>query len=157
MRQRLGSRPVVLVAATLVVLVLGGCAPYTGTPTQKVHEWVSQNSFVSDNDTLVNDVIRVREAVKIGTVKQVVTICGGFASDVGTANTTLPTPDQVLTNELNDADLLFIDASTACSGVSSVTSPVMKSSLAKLTAGLADLVKAQQRLRALGIDWNVRL
>jgi hypothetical protein len=139
------------------VAVLGGCAPYTGTPVHKVHEWVAQNAFVSDNDTVVNDVIRVREAVKIGTVKQVVTICGGFASDVGTTYTTLPTPDQELTNDLNAADVLFVDASTACSGVSSVTSPVMKSSLAKLTSGLVYLVKAQRRLRSFGVDWNVRL
>jgi hypothetical protein len=154
---RLVPRLAPILAAIAMVALLGGCAPYSGTPSQKVHEWVAQNSFVSDNDTLVNDVIRVREAVKIGTVKQVVTICGGFASDVGTSYTTLPTPDQTLTNELNAADILFVDASTACSGVSSVSSPVMTASLTKLTLGLAALMRAQRRLRSFGVRWNVRL
>jgi hypothetical protein len=141
----------------LGLALLAGCAPYSGTTAQKVRQWAAQSSFTSDNDTVVNDVIRVREAAKIGTVKQVRTICGGFASDVGTTYTTLPTPDPSLTDALNAADILFVDASTSCSGVSSVSEPAMTIALAKLTSGLADLVRAQRLLQSFGVSWNVRL
>jgi hypothetical protein len=146
-----------VVLVLLGVGLLAGCAPYSGTTAQKVQQWERHSSFVSDNDTLVDDVIRVREAVKIGTVKQVRTICGGFASDVGTAYTTLPTPDQALTDDLNAADILFVDASTSCSGVSSVSSPRMASALAKLTSGLKYLVLAQRLLQSFGVQWSARL
>lgn len=151
-RRRLG-----VVLVLLGVGLLAGCAPYSGTTAQKVQQWERHSSFVSDNDTLVDDVIRVREAVKIGTVKQVRTICGGFASNVGTAYTTLPTPDQALTDDLNAADILFVNAATSCSGVSSVSSPTMRRALAKLTSGLAQLGRAQRRLQSLGVTWKVTL
>jgi hypothetical protein len=154
---RLVVRPAAVLAIVLGVVVLGGCAPYSGTTAQKVQQWAKHSMFKSDNDTVVSDVIRVREAVKTGTVKQVRTICGGLASDAGTTYTTLPAPDQVLTDDLNDADILFVDASTACSGVSSVSSPVMVRSLTKLTAGLAYLIRAQRLLKSLGVPWDVRL
>jgi hypothetical protein len=151
-RGRLGT-----VLLLLVVGFLAGCAPYSGTTAQKVQQWARHSSFVSDNDTLVDDVIRVREAVRIGTVKQVRTICGGFASDVGTAYTTLPTPDQALTDDLNAADILLVDASTSCSGVSSVSSPRMRRALGKLTSGLAQLARAQRLLQSFGVTWKVTL
>lgn len=147
----------VVVVALLGAALLGGCAPYSGTTPQKVRQWASQSTFVSDNDTVVNDVIRVREAVKVGTVKQVRTICGGFASDVGTTYTTLPTPDLGLTDDLNAADILFVDASTSCSGVPSVSSPAMTRALAQLTSGLKYLVRAQRLLQSFGVTWKVRL
>ena len=58
------------------------------------------------------------------------TICGGLASDVGTAYVTLPTPDQTLTNDLNDADTAVVNASTSCSGVASLHSATMTADLA---------------------------
>jgi hypothetical protein len=155
--RRLIGRSAPVLAAVLIVGLLGGCAPYSGTTAQKVQQWARQSSFKSDNDTIVNDVVRVREAVKIGTVKQVRTICGGFASDVGTAYTTLPTPYQALTDDLNAADVLFVDASTSCSGVSSLRSPRMSTALAKLTSGLAYLSRAQRLIRSLGVSWTARL
>jgi hypothetical protein len=153
----LAVRPSSVLAIALGVVLLGGCAPYSGTPAQKVQEWAKHSMFKSDNDTVVNDIIRIREAVKTGTVKQVRTICGGLASDAGTTYTTLPAPDQALTNALNAADILFVDAATACSGVSSVTSSVMNAALTKLTSGLADLIQAQEILKSHGVVWDVRL
>jgi hypothetical protein len=147
----------VVLVALLGVALLGGCAPYSGTTAQKVQQWARHSAFKSDNNTVVNDVIRVREAVKLGTVKQVRTICGGFASDVGITYTTLPTPDLALTNELNAADILFVDASTSCSGVSSVSSQTMTSALEKLTSGLTYLARAQRLLQSFGVAWTVRL
>jgi len=147
----------IVLVALLGVALLSACAPYSGTTAQKVKQWVAYSSFKSDNDTVLSDVLLVRKAVKVGTVKQVRTICGGFASDVGTTYTTLPTPDLALTDDLNAADILFVDASTSCSGVSSVSSPAMKLALVKLTSGLEDLVRAQRLLRSFGVTWNVRL
>jgi hypothetical protein len=156
-RRRFLLRAAPVSAAVFVAAFLGGCAAYSGTPAQKVQQWAKHSSFVADNTTLVNDVIRTREAVKVGTVKQVRTICGGFASDVGNSYVTLPTPDQALTNDLNAADVLLVDASTACSGVSSVSSSVMKTALMKMTSGLAYLGRAQERIESFGVAWNVRL
>lgn len=157
MIRRLALRPAALLTILLGIVVLGGCAPYSGTTAQKVQQWAKHSMFKADNNTVVNDVIRVREAVKVGTVKQVRTICGGLAADVGTTYTTLPAPDLALTNDLNAADIVFVDAATACSGVSSVSSTVMTTALAKLTSGLANLIRAQRLLKSLGVAWDVRL
>ncbi|MGD0083876.1 MAG: hypothetical protein ABSD78_11840 [Acidimicrobiales bacterium] len=155
MRRHLAGRAV---AAGLVVVacLLAGCG-YSGTPDQKVQEWAKQSSFVSDNDTLVDDIVRVHRAVKIGTAEQLRTICGGFAYDVGTAYDTLPTPDQALTNDLNQADTAFLAAATTCGDVSSVTSPAMKGVVRNINSGLGALERAQRLLQSLGLSWKVHL
>ncbi|MGO8876366.1 MAG: hypothetical protein ACLQNG_11465, partial [Acidimicrobiales bacterium] len=73
------------------------------------------------------------------------------------AYTTLPTPDPTLTNDLNDADTAAANASTSCSGVSSVTSPTMQADLALFRTAIADLAKAQVRLAQLGVKWKIHL
>jgi outer membrane murein-binding lipoprotein Lpp len=144
-------------AIVLAAVILGGCSPYSGTTAQKVQQWASQNSFVANHDQIVADITLVHKAVAAGSAKVVRTICGGLASDVGTAYVTLPTPDQTLTNDLNDADTTVVNASTSCSGVRSVHSGSMAADLALFNTALADLRKAQQRLAALGITWKIRL
>ncbi|MGA2209049.1 MAG: hypothetical protein ABSH30_05380 [Acidimicrobiales bacterium] len=146
-----------VVALCLAAAGLGGCAPYRGTTAQQVQEWAKQNSFTANHDQMVSDIIRVDKALKIGTVKQLRTICGGFASDIGTAYTTLPAPDQALTNVLNDADTTLENAATNCSGVSSKTSPAMQADSVKIHQGLEDLRKAQLLLATLGINWKIHL
>jgi hypothetical protein len=145
------------VALLVAAAVLAGCASYSGTAAQKVQQWVSQNSFVANHDQLVSDITLVDKAVKGGSAKVVRTICGGLASDAGTAYTTLPTPDPTLTNDLNDADTAAANASTSCSGVSSLTSPTMQADLALFRAAIADLAKAQARLAQLGVNWKIHL
>jgi hypothetical protein len=156
--RRSGSRSLaVAVALCLAAAGLGGCAPYRGTTAQKVQEWAKENTFVANHDQMVSDIIRVDKALKIGTVKQLRTICGGFASDIGTAYTTLPAPDLALTNDLNDADTALVNAATSCSGVSSKTSPAMKADSVKIHQGLEYLRKAQLLLATLGVSWKIHL
>jgi hypothetical protein len=156
-RRSRSRRLAVAVAVVLAAAGLGGCAPYRGTTAQKVQEWAKENSFVANHDQMVADIIRVDKALKIGTAKQLRTICGGFASDIGTAYTTLPAPDVALTNDLNNADTTLLDAATSCSGVSSATSPTMKADIVKIHQGLGYLRKAQMLLATLGVTWKIHL
>jgi len=150
-----GRLPFAAIAALLAVALLAGCSPYSGTMAQKVRQWASQNSFVANHDLLVTDINSVFKAVKLGTAKDVRTICGGTASDVGTAYVTLPTPNQALTNALNAADQTFVNAATSCSGISSLASPTMTRDLAGFQAGVADLRWAQRLLASFGVPWKI--
>ena len=150
-RPRLTAAAVVILTASL----LAGCSPYSGTTAQKVREWVSQNSFVANHNLLITDINDVNKGVKSGSAKVVRTICGGMASDVGTAYETLPTPDQALTNDLNDADQTFVNASTSCSGVGSLASSTMQKDLAMFRVGIGDLRRAQALLASLGVNWKI--
>jgi hypothetical protein len=146
-----------LLALALAAIVLAGCSDYSGTPAQRVQAWVSQNSFVSDNDIVVGDIMKLNEAQTKGTPKIVRTICSGLAYDVGTTYTTLPTPDQALTNALNDADQILFSAANSCAEVSSLTSPTMAADRAKVRQGVLDLLKVKGILRSLGVTWKIQL
>jgi len=145
------------VLSTLAVASLCAACGYSGTTAQRVQQWAQHSSFVSDNDTLVGDIVRIHRAVKIGTAQQMRTICGGFAYDIGTAYDTLPAPDEALTNDLNQADTAFIKAATTCGDVSSTTSPAMQGALSSINAGLTGLERAQQLLQTLGVTWKIHL
>jgi len=145
------------VAATLIVASLCAGCGYSGTTTQKVQQWAQHSSFVSDNNTLVDDIVRIHRAVRIGTAEQVRTICGGFAYDIGTTYDTLPAPDQALTNDLNQADTAFITAATTCGDVSEVSSPAMQGALKNINDGLGGLERAQRLLQSFGVAWKTHL
>lgn len=146
-----------LAAAFAAAIALAGCAPYHGTTAQKVQQWAKQDNFVTNNNQLLDDIQRLRDAVRIGTPLQLNTICGGFASDVGTAYTTLPAPDEELTTDLNKADELFLGASTTCDHVGAVNSVGTTRALAEIAAGVSDLAKSQQLLKSLGVTWKAKL
>jgi hypothetical protein len=157
-RERVRTRLGRLIAAGLLAGgTLAGCAGYSGTPAQRVTQWVKHESFFTNYDQLISDVQHMRLAVKIGTAEQLRTICGGFAYDVGTAYTTLPTPDITLTNALNDADQAFVSASTTCSAVSSVHAAGTVNALAEIRTGVGALSRAQHVLASLGITWKIQL
>ncbi len=143
------------VAALAVAFGLAGCSPYSGTTATRVQQWARQNSFASDNDLVVNDIADVYKAVKAGSVQTVTTICGGLAIDVGTAYETLPSPDQALTNYLNDADTAIVNAATSCSRISSLGSRTMRRDLAVLMKGISDLHKAERLIGSLGVHWKI--
>ncbi len=152
-----GRRLRLLAAGLLSALLLAACSPYSGSEAQKVREWANQNSFVANHDQMISDITLVKKAVTQGSAKVVRTICGGLASDVGTAYVTLPTPDQILTNELNAADQDIVDAATSCSGVASVHSATMTSDLARFREGVDELKEAQGRLASFGFSWPEHL
>lgn len=153
-----GGRRLRLVVGVLVsALALSACSPYSGSQAQKVRQWAGQNSFVANHDQVISDISLLKKAVKQGSAKVVRTICGGLASDVGTAYETLPTPDQTLTNELNAADEDVVNAATSCSAVGSVHSATMASDLSLFRQGVAELAKAQQRLASFGFTWKEHL
>ncbi len=117
---------------------------------------MSTNSFASKYNQVYSDVVLVERAAKQKNLKQLETVCGGFAEDSGTAYTILPSPDQTLTDDLNTADIDFVSASTTC-GSYSLTHAGVEKALAKISEGVAALISAQARLKVLGLDWGTRL
>jgi hypothetical protein len=136
-----------------LALTLAGCAEYSGTPAQKVHEWVSQASFVANDNQVVSDLVLIEKAAAAHDGMAFLTDCAGATSDIGTAEGELPTPDLALTNELNNAYIVAGTATQACSATHDLQSSTAKKSLTEITQGLADLKTAQRRLASYGVKW----
>lgn len=142
------------VAAGLLAAVLSGCVAYGGsTAAERVQSWVKSASFVSNTDTLVDDVARAHTAASRGTPLQLRTVCGGFEADTGTAYDMLPAPSSELTTTLNAADQDFFSAASGCATASSLADPAVRSAFEKMAAGLKQLHKASSELRGFGVDW----
>jgi hypothetical protein len=127
----------------------------TGTPSQKVREWVSHSSFLANGNTLLSDISRLRRAAQIGSAKDVRKICTGLVDDAGTMYETLPTPSLKLTDDINAADETMARAANTCSDSSSVISPVTLSAIAQL--GTTQLKRVQSDLGTFGVQWRARL
>jgi hypothetical protein len=103
---RLRSTALVLVAALSGSAVLAGCAgqEQSGPPAARVATWVSGAGAGASIDTLRVDAANVGQALaRHDAPAAVKTVCALLTTDAGTALGNLPTPDTVLTNELNTA------------------------------------------------------
>ena len=153
-RAGLGLRLAVAAALAALALASSGCVAYGGSTTAaRVQSWVKSQSFVSNTDTLVDDVARAHEAASHGTSLQLRTVCSGFEADTGIAYDMLPAPSSELTTTLNAADQDFFKAALQFATAASVSLPAVSASFAKMAEGVADLHKASSELGRFGVSW----
>jgi len=149
------------VSGLSLVLVLGvaagACVQYSGSSLSgRVRSWMSSSTFVSDNDTLIDDVARARLAVSHGTALELRTVCAGLEADAGTAYSTLPSPSSTLTSTLNAAYEGFFKAASGCSSAGSVKDASVAPALSRMASAERSLVRAAAELASLGIRWVPR-
>ena len=153
MKPRLANRPPkVLIAAmaVLVACVAAGCGTgYSGSKSNQVRQWASQYSVISNDQLVVNDVTAIRASIRARQLKDVTSNCAGLVVDAGTGYGNLPTPDTILTAELNTAYEDFASAGGACAGAQSLDSAKITAALGKVGSGLVSL---DQATRLLGSD-----
>ena len=142
-----------LVAATVLTasLAAAGCTSYTGSPANQIREWAQQADVTANDAQLVADLGDFRRSVARGQLGEVTTNCAGLATDAGTADGNLPTPDNALTNQLNDAYEQFFNAGNDCAQATIMGSSRIVRANQRLTRGLAELRTAERKLRQAGV------
>jgi len=115
-RRRRSALPVALaVSAAAVALV--GCAgqEQSGDPAQQVATWVDQGGGGSSVGNLEVDVRNVDLALsRHNTAPAIREVCDLLANDAQTGVGDLPTPDQELTDDLNNAYTVATSAGNDC-------------------------------------------
>jgi hypothetical protein len=137
--------------AFVLVVLLGGCTSYSGTTANQVRQWAAQSDVTYNNSILVQDVDHLQRSIAARDLKKITTNCDGLAYDTGTAYGNLPTPDNTLTNELNDAYQRFFAAGNGCSQAGSVDSPRVGRALRDSSKGLRLLAIATRHLDRDGV------
>lgn len=131
--------------------LLGGCSSYTGSHANQISQWASESDVTANNDQIVQDILYLRRSAAAGALRKLTTNCAGLSYDTGTAYGYLPTPDRVLTEQLNVAYVAFVNAGNSCAAVTEVGSPKVAAALRKISAGLGSLEAATRRLAAAGV------
>ncbi|MGH9294558.1 MAG: hypothetical protein ACRD0B_04435 [Acidimicrobiales bacterium] len=146
-----------LVLVGLSALCWSSCASYSGSSAaDKVHSWLATSNFVVNHDTLLSDIAAARRAAARGTALQLRTVCAGMQFDIGTAYDTLPTPQESLTEALDDADQALFKAGADCARAGSTHSAAVRRALSRMRAAEEALDRAAVLLRKDGFDWHMR-
>ncbi|MGO9335510.1 MAG: hypothetical protein ACLQCU_15945 [Acidimicrobiales bacterium] len=141
----------VLGAVLLAPVATAGCTGYSGTQANQVSQWASQYAVVSNDRTVISDIMAIRRSLQAKRLKDVTSNCSGLVYDTGTAYGDLPTPDNVLTNELNVAYQDFASGGSTCAAAGSLHSSRITSALTTIGEGVVALDKATRLLAADGV------
>jgi hypothetical protein len=141
-----------VVAAVLGAVALGGCAglEQSGDPAQQVATWVDQGGGGSSIGNLEVDAKNVDLALsqhnKPAAIREV---CDLLSNDGQTGVGNLPTPDQELTTELDNAYVEATDAGDDCYDGADGNSRLMAKSAAERIRLLTLLSIAVQHIEAV--------
>ncbi len=117
-----------------------------------MRQWVSQNSFLSNERQVLADVHSLHLAVEKGSAIQLRTVCGGLSSDAGTLYGSLPTPNHPLTNELGASMVDFFHAAESCAVAPSTRGIGTARALSDLRRAMTELASARRTLRSFGVS-----
>ncbi len=131
-------------------LVLAGCSNYSGGHSQQVAQWVSGSQLSANDGYVVADLRDIEDGISAGNLAATHTACDGLATDAATAYGELPTPDALLTADLDTAYLAYIRAAEDCSSAGSFSSPGFHRYRGAVANGTRALDAARRRLRDLG-------
>lgn len=138
-------------ALALLATGVAGCSNYSGDLAQRIGQWAVGASYDADNSQILSDLGNLAAGYSERQLLPLRTACEAFGVDVDALYGNLPTPDETLTNELNDALTTFGAASLKCYDSASFSSPSFRSYLAELARGKALYARARQRLASFGV------
>jgi hypothetical protein len=147
--RRVGRFAAPIAAATLAVL-LASCAGYSGSRAHQVTQWAQGASLQSNDGLVAADVRGIASGIRLRELAATHTECDGLATDAATAYGELPTPDQKLTNDLNDAYLDYEHAAQDCSSARSFASTGFTRYRSEVATANAALAAAKHRMSVLG-------
>lgn len=141
--RRLGLGALMVGAA----LTLAACSGSGKGAAAQVSSWVSTDGFGSSVGTLLGDGGRVIEAVESKQAAGVLrTDCGVLEDDASTADGNLPTPDQALTDDLQQAYKADLAAANECYSSHAVTRQRLEEAVRSVTRADALLEQAVQQV-----------
>jgi len=143
--------PAALLAGLVALGTLQGCTGYSGSKAHQVAQWASQYSVISNDQNVLADVRAIKLSLAADKLRDVTSNCAGLVFDAGTAYQNLPTPDNTLTNELNDAYEDFANGGSSCAAAVNLRSGKLEAALATVQAGVVPLEVATRRLAADGV------
>lgn len=129
----------------LLGLAASSCASAGGSPASRVTQWASAAGIQGLDQTIVSDMSDLLKARAEHKAVYVKTLCSVLYDDVEQAYVQLPSPDQALTNELNDA---YLDIGN---GADAVDAGQTGKGYAEVAAGSASLTAATARLASYGV------
>ena len=144
----------VLVVAA-VTAACGASADTSGSPATRMNAWTAATSITSLDAQLPVDVTHIHTLASLwlhhgGSSRELATDCVVLGNDVRQANQVLPSPDQVLTDELATAYSTLIGGAEACyKAAEAGDANGATTSLSTIDAGLRGLAVASARLSAL--------
>ncbi len=143
------TRGRVLCAAVVVAAGLAGCAGPADSPSG-LAAWASQASFSSTLAYLHQDLSEIATGIAQRKLLATRTACDGLGADAASAIGQLPTPDDQLTYQLNDAYKTLVRAAQACSVAPSFTAPDFARYEVEARHGAELLQRAERRFHRLG-------
>ena len=135
--------------AALALVVAAGCANHPATLAGQLRAWESGASYSSNQQLLSTDLGEIATGLRTGPLVAVHTACDGLGVDAGTAYGELPTPDQALTDDLNDWYLDLTNAAQDCSTAPSLHSKATSRYEALVAKARRALTAANRRQSAI--------
>lgn len=109
------ARLVAAAVAIGVALVVAACGGSHAPLSSRLRAWEAGSSYATDQGYIATDIREITTGIRKGPLKALHTACDGLAVDAANAYGELPTPDQALTEDLNDEYLDATDAAQSCS------------------------------------------
>ncbi len=139
------------VALLVVAVVLAGCASHAPLRTQ-VSDWAGTSGIVSLDQQVLDDLSAITKGRAQSSAGAIKTLCDVLNDDAGAAYDELPTPDQQLTNEMNNAFVLLDKGATDCdSGESSGNRSLVDKSFDEMSRGEGELQQAVRLMATFGV------
>lgn len=142
-----------LAACALAACTLAACArasDLSGPLASRVRAWASATGIVALDGQVASDVRHAHTLDVTAGGHQLATGCVVLGDDVRQANGELPSPDQILTDELSTAYTTLLGAAEECEKAAEEGDrPAIAASLAQADAGSRGLSIAAERLTAL--------
>lgn len=143
------SRLVAAAAALGVALVVAACGGSHATLPTRLRAWESGSSYSLDQGFITSDIQEIGTGLRAGQLSAVRTTCDGLGFDAGTADGELPTPDQALTDDLNDEYLTATNAAQSCSTATMVHGQRIERYLTLIARAERDRRAARARIAAI--------
>ena len=138
-------------AAGLAAAVLGGCTSHAPLRTQ-ISDWAGTSNIVGLDQQVGLDLSAIAKARPSSSPGTMQTLCLVLNDDAGAAYDELPTPDQQLTNELNDAYVALDRGATDCNqGESAGNRSLVGQAFSEIAKGTAYLHQASSLLASFGV------
>jgi hypothetical protein len=109
------SRLVAAAGVVGVALAVSACGSGHPTAAARLRAWESGASYASDQGYISSDIREIAAGIRSGPLDALHTACDGLGVDAANAYGELPTPDQTLTDDLNDEYLAATNAAQSCS------------------------------------------
>jgi hypothetical protein len=139
-------RLVAAAAAVGVALAVSACGGGHPTPAARLRAWESGASYGSDQGYISSDIREIASGMRSGPLEALHTACDGLGVDAANAYGELPTPDQTLTDDLNDEYLAATNAAQSCSTASRLHGRRVERYLALIAGAERDRSAAQARI-----------